>query len=293
MNKHPLAEVFGFPISNTSESAQRYRNLKLCPFNNKVPSCTKDKAQNPLGVCTIFNGKELAITCPVRFREDWLIAEDAASFFFKKNATWTSLTEIRLNDKNGESAGNIDLVLVSYNSAGKITDFGALEIQGVYISGNIRRPFEKYIENPKKYPKFDWSNESNYPRADYLSSSRKRLVPQLIYKGNILRAWNKKIAVAIHEGFFDTLPDLPVVPKSKADVAWFIYSLKHDSKNDRYNLVNKKTVYTKFHEALNKIIIAEPGDISKFIDILQSKLDEKLENQNPPDAPTLNDIFIK
>src|SRR5947209_822841 len=45
---HPLVEVFGFPVDNFSEEADRYRTKKLCPFNNKVPNCTKDKASDPL-----------------------------------------------------------------------------------------------------------------------------------------------------------------------------------------------------------------------------------------------------
>ncbi len=84
MPKHPLAEVFGFPTTNLSPEAERYRKNKLCPYNNKVPSCTKDKAENPLGVCSVYAGNDIAITCPIRFRQDWLIAEDAAAFFFQK-----------------------------------------------------------------------------------------------------------------------------------------------------------------------------------------------------------------
>lgn len=288
---NPLAEVFGFPTNNKSAEAKRYRRLRLCPYNNKVPSCTKDKAQNPLGVCTIHDGNELAITCPVRFREDWIIAENASEFFFGKKVNWTSLTEIRLNDKYGKSAGNIDLVLVSYDVSGKITDFGSLEIQGVYISGNVRRPFDKFMKNSENASDFDWSDEPNYPHADYLSSSRKRLVPQLLYKGGILNSWKKKMAVALHEGFFKTLPELPTVPKEKADVAWFIYSMRYDQKQKRYRLVLKDTVYTKFQDALNKISVSEPGDMSEFIELLQGKLDEKLENTIPPDAPILTDII--
>jgi hypothetical protein len=108
MPGHPLAEVFGFPCSNLTGDAIRYRKLKLCPFQNRVPNCTKDKADNPLGVCSVFQGENIAITCPVRFRQDWLIAEDAAAFFFPEGTSWTSLTEVRLNDKNGNTAGNID-----------------------------------------------------------------------------------------------------------------------------------------------------------------------------------------
>ena len=80
--RHPLAEVFGFPPGNFSARATHYRKHKLCPYNNKVPSCTKDRANAPLGVCSIWTGNELAITCPIRFRQDWRIASDAAAFFF-------------------------------------------------------------------------------------------------------------------------------------------------------------------------------------------------------------------
>ena len=109
--KHPLAEVFGFAVTDMSSSADRHRTKRLCPFNNKVPNCTKDKAQDPLGVCSVFHENEIVITCPIRFRQAWLIADDAAGFFFASDATWTTLTEVRLKDAGGESAGNVDVVL--------------------------------------------------------------------------------------------------------------------------------------------------------------------------------------
>jgi hypothetical protein len=40
---NPLFEVFGFPFDNMTEPAKRHREHRLCPFNNKVPICTKDK----------------------------------------------------------------------------------------------------------------------------------------------------------------------------------------------------------------------------------------------------------
>jgi hypothetical protein len=288
--KNPLAEVFGFPIDNLGKEASRYRKNKLCPYNNKVPSCTKDKANNPLGVCSVFDKEDIAITCPIRFRQDWLIAEDAANFFFPPGSTWTSLTEVRLNDANGQSAGNIDIVLVSYDDQGKIIDFGSLEIQGVYISGNIRRPFEYYITNPSKNTNLDWSNEQNYPRPDYLSSSRKRLAPQLIYKGGILKHWNKKMAVALDNSFFKTLPELPEVEEKNADIAWFIYDLIYSQDKNTFSLQKIKTKYTNFKNALDKITMSLPGKIDDFMTVLQDKLDEKLDN-NPPENHTLTDIL--
>jgi len=289
-SKNPLAEVFGFPIDNLDKEASRYRKNKLCPYNNKVPSCTKDKAKDPLGVCSVFDKENIAITCPVRFRQDWLIAEDAANFFFPPNAMWTSLTEIRLNNADGQSAGNIDIVLVSYDNHGKITDFGSIEIQGVYISGNVRRPFEQYIVNPSKNAALDWSNEQNYPRPDYLSSSRKRLAPQLIYKGGILRHWNKKMAVALDNSFFKTLPELPITEEKDADIAWFIYDLIHNQSKNVFELQKTKTIYTNFQKALDTITMPSPGNVGDFMNVLQDKLDEKLDG-NPPDNHTLTDIL--
>jgi len=178
--KSPLGEVFGFPIKNDGPKAQRYRKQKLCPFNNKVPNCTKDKANNPLGVCSVWHNGVSVITCPTRFREDWLIIEKAAEFAFGSQATWTSISEIKLVDRNGQSAGNIDFVLVQYNEKGQLVNFASLEVQGVYISGNLRNPFEEYIKNPSK--DFEWPTGYNYPKPDYLSSSRKRLIPQSFIK---------------------------------------------------------------------------------------------------------------
>jgi hypothetical protein len=289
-NKSPFGEVFGFPIENEDPEAQRYRKQKLCPFNNKVPNCTKDKANNPLGVCSVWHNGTSIITCPTRFREDWLIIEQTAEFAFGNKATWTSLSEIKLVDKNGQSAGNIDFVLVQYNELGQLIDFASLEVQGVYISGNLRNPFEEYIKKTSK--DFEWPTGYNYPKPDYLSSSRKRLVPQMLYKGGIFKSWKKRQAVAIQKSFFETLPSLPTTTKSKADIAWFLYDLVYDMKQKKNNLVLNEIVYTEFEPALLRITTPEPGGITDFTNILQNRLDEHLD-KNPPDAPSLTDLVSR
>lgn len=285
---NPLAEVFGFPVQNQSDKAHRYRAKRLCPFNNKVPNCTKDKANNPLGVCSIVHGKNNVITCPVRFRQDWLVVENAARFFFGETQKWTSLSEIRLTDKDGQSAGNIDFVAVAYDEKGRLTDFGSLEVQGVYISGNLRNPFDAFMEQPS--PDFAWHTGFNFPKPDYLSSSRKRLIPQMIYKGGIFRHWGKKQAVALQKSFFETLPELPRVEKERADIAWFLYDLRPDEQGQNLCLELVETVYTEFESALLKITTPQPGNMSDFVALLQGRLDEQLEGQSP-DAPSLKDVL--
>ena len=280
----PLAEVFGHLTTDHTEKADRYRSHRLCPFNNKVPNCTKDKAKDPLGVCSIYHENHPVITCPIRFREDWIITDDAASFFFQEGTTWSSLTEVRLNDLHGKSAGNIDIILAAYDNNGKVYDFGALEIQAVYISGNVRAPFEHFMKDSRGRASMDWSKEPNYPRPDYLSSSRKRLAPQLLFKGGILHNWEKKTAVALNKSFFATLPPLKKVSKSDADIAWLIYDLelmKGKGKGPgRYCLKKVDEIFTEFESALVSITTASPGKVEDFIKLLQEKLDEQLET--PP-----------
>ena len=221
MNSNPLAEVFGFPISNQSKKADNFRANKLCPYCNIVPNCTKDKAQDPLGVCSIFHN-------------------------------------------------------------GGILDFASVEVQGVYISGNLRNAFNKYIENPA--PDFRWDGE-NYPHPDYLSSSRKRLIPQMLSKGGIFKSWGKKQCIVIQEEFFSTLPKLPAVNEDNADIAWFLYRLEHDPHTDSYHIALSRVVYTEYHSALNMVIAPRPGSINVFVRTLQKKLESKNQSQISPENP--------
>lgn len=293
MPNHPLAEVFGFRFDDMSDEAQRYRRNRLCPYNNRVPSCTKDKAEDPLGTCSLFGGQQgsqVIVTCPVRFRQDWRIATDAADFFFPPGATWTTLNEVRLPDASGKSAGNIDLVLVQYDFQGKIVNYGAVEVQAVYISGNVRDPFTYYMQNPETHQNMDWTREPKYPRADYLSSSRKRLAPQLIFKGGILHAWKRKIVVVLDTGFFNTLPPLTECAPEKAEVAWFVYELALDTTTNRYQMRRNRTVYTLFSEALEQISVSKPGDEGVFLNRLAAKLSSVLPIDSegaPPENQTL------
>lgn len=276
---NPLVEVFGFPTTNQGRDAAYYRENRLCPFHNRFPNCTKDKADDPLGVCSVFHGENKVITCPSRFREEWKILQNAALFVWPKGTRWTSLPEIKLVDGNGLSAGNVDYVIVSYDSDGQITDFASVEVQGVYISGNLRNPFRQFMKAPSV--DFEW-NGRNYPHPDYLSSSRKRLIPQMLYKGGIFKAWNKKQCVVIQKSFFDTLPTLPQTTKEKADIAWFLYDLEYCETDKRFHLVLVETIYTEFQSALEQVIYTKPGDVAEFLTHLQGKLDERVSNDPEP-----------
>ena len=217
------------------------------------------------------------------------IVADAAQFFFPENTRHVALTEVRLNDAHGKSAGNIDIVLVALDEQNQIVDFGALEVQAVYISGNVSKAFKEYMRDPAANYNMVWPSK-NYPTPDYLSSSRKRLAPQLIYKGGILHQWRKKMAVAVHRAFFDQLPTLKEVHQAEAEIAWFVYDLIYDAVQERYKLQHSETKYTKFRDALDTIANPEPGDVNDFLNYLGARVKSGKFMGTPPPAELSPDI---
>ena len=79
----------------------------------------------------------------------------------------------------------------------------------------------------------EWPRKG-YPSPDYLSSSRKRLAPHLMFKGGILNAWGKKIAVAVQQSFFSTPHKFPRVSRDRAEIMWMIYDLEYDPAENQY-----------------------------------------------------------
>ena len=147
------------------------------------------------------------------------------------------------------------------------------------------------MEDPEGRVAMDWSDQPNYPRPDYLSSSRKRLAPQLLFKGGILHTWRKKSAVALNKSFFETLPQLTQTSKNEADIAWLIYDLqlaKVDGQQ-RYKLTKLDEVYTEFTPALHSLTTPIPGAMDSFVQLLQCRLDEQLET--PPNGHIIENPF--
>ncbi len=271
MPKNPLAEVFGYPVGNMSQEATNHRRGRLCPYHNPSGlNCTKSSVTDPLGVCSIFDGQKLVVTCPVRLRQDLLILTDAARFFFP-NEPYVALTEARLRDAYGNSAGNIDIVLAVLNDDETVADFGAIEVQAVYISGNVRKVFEEYMKDPQANQTMSWPSRK-CPRPDYLSSSRKRLVPQLMFKGAILHQWRRKMAVVVHQGFFEQLPALHGVDERNAEIAWLIYDLVYDVTLDRYKMQLSDKRFTRFRDVVDTITTPSIGEMGEFVRYLEARI---------------------
>jgi hypothetical protein len=103
------------------------------------------------------------ITCPVSFREGWIFLKDVADLFFPKGSKYVLLNEIPLKDADGKEIGNCDYVLARVDEQSTIIDFGLVEVQSVYISGNVPKPFKEYMKIQS--PNFTWPINSNFPKT--------------------------------------------------------------------------------------------------------------------------------
>jgi len=284
-SNNPLVEVFGYPTNDFSTEAKRHRQEKLCPFHNKSPRCTKDKRKNPLGACDVHKGGSAVITCPERFTEGWVIVKDAAEFFFESGDEYRVLREYQMKDAAGEVVGNIDIVLVKVDELGRVADFGAIEVQSVYVTGNMRDPFEHYMEDPESRVGYDWREHVKeeggyYPSPDW-RSSHKRLFRQLNSKGSIFSDLGKRQAVVIQKEFYDSMPDFTQVDTEDADLVWLVYDLNEDKDSGRYHLSNADKIYTTVDRALDELEYFETPDSEKPI---REALERKLQRDS--DSPT-------
>ena len=87
--------------------------------------------------------------------------------------------ELRLPTRGKSGGYFVDWVLAHVSTQGELIDFVAVEVQSIDTTGNYRQERETYLRNkpfPGKSPAgFNWENVN------------KRILPQIIYKGHVLR----------------------------------------------------------------------------------------------------------
>jgi hypothetical protein len=258
-----MAEVFGFPPEDTSLAAVAARSMKRCPFLGAP--CHKKSAVDPLGVCSVWSGEEIVATCPDRLRQDGLIEPEVARVALASSGT-RMLSEVPLRASNGLDVGNIDFVV---QSTADPDDFAAVELQAVYISGNIQKAFDWFMANPQNAIEKGWPKKS-WPHPDYRSSS-KRLTTQLVSKGHIVsKAWKRKQVVVVDAPYFDAMPRVPEVAPERANLIWLVVRVAASAVG-QHRLVVERTVYSDLDEAIIAILTPDPGPVSDFLKLLDDK----------------------
>ncbi|HHG3487653.1 TPA: NotI family restriction endonuclease [Vibrio parahaemolyticus] len=225
-----ISELFGFAPDDMSEEAINYWRTKMCPFRGGV--CTKFNHDRSViyGVCSVTNGankEDEVIVCPKRlYAESFLPLRDVVSVvwpnedcaFVADGSTGELFEKARSSGDNyviafGQGSGNelsvstangklsMDWVLQRYkNDDGKVLphDFVGIEVQSIDITGNYRDAHAAYsslksgelvTDIPNSGHGLNWANV------------HKRLIPQIIRKGNVYREMDRCA------GFFFVLPD--------------------------------------------------------------------------------------
>lgn len=195
-------EFFGYRPDDNSLDARKAVKSSLCPFVNQ--ECEKHFNDGVVsGVCTI---KPMTtgpvICCPIRlYAENYKILKSVASKAFgdglnlipgrdavahSKNTKEPCVAvfgkrwggELRLPQRAGNGGYFVDWVLAKIDKTGELEEFVAVEVQTIDTTGNYRNGYESLIKGngvEKTTVGLNWENVS------------KRILPQLIYKGQILQ----------------------------------------------------------------------------------------------------------
>lgn len=200
-----IFELFGFSPSDPSDAALGHRSTKSCPFLRNP--CAKRFRDGVIsGVCSVITVNQgPVICCPIRlYAEDYRCLNDIAKSAFEGDfplappdrAVEESASkpvvavfgkrwghELRLPSRAKERSGGyfVDWILVKL-SGGVLSEFVALEVQSIDTTGNYRAEYDAYMRGIKPKSKsvagLNWENVS------------KRILPQIIYKGHVLRREN-------------------------------------------------------------------------------------------------------
>lgn len=126
-NKY-VGEIFGFPPTNKSELAEKYRKNFICPFLTNDMQCDSDNkvsnvadktgkklVENQTGACVAWNNPNWSeepypvIICPYRFNQDNKIFEFIKNKFFDGNPG------ILIDEFGVGGAGTVDGIAVEIN----------------------------------------------------------------------------------------------------------------------------------------------------------------------------------
>lgn len=197
-----IIEFFGYGPTDPSEAATGARQSMACPFVEG--QCTKRLGRDGIisGVCTVKPAKSgPVIICPNRlYAGSYRILADIAREAFGKGMhlipaqdlghtvhdgrevvvfgkRWGK--ELRLPSRKDHGGYFVDWILAHIGTDGQLESFVAVEVQSMDTTGNYRAEREAYLKG-EDYRK-------NSPGGINWENVSKRILPQLIYKGNVLR----------------------------------------------------------------------------------------------------------
>ena len=267
------------------------RKAMPCPFKRSTPgqepTCSKEGGGCSLrlyqegegGLAETVEGAtgELRASCPYRFHEGldaflWAgenILEDPKAIMVPEVGFLESSKTT--DSEGGDDVGRIDMVVVQRGETGPAMPLHwcALEVQGVYFSGNKMELEFRAIVKAKGALIFPAATR----RPDYRSSGPKRLMPQLQIKVPTLRRWGKKMAVVVDRSFFDSMGAMVRIDDlSLCDIAWFIVRFEEVPGKGRAKLVRDEAYYTTLEQAVDGLTGGKPLTKPQFESRIKDKI---------------------
>lgn len=250
-------QCFGVPM-DSPKLGEAFRN-KECPFVGGI--CTKSFSSGIVnGACTLLKttDKVPVPCCPKRlYGDDYRILQDVARtawgegvpVVLKDGAVPASGgfvipfgqkqgQEIRIayKEAKGSSKFSIDWILAKVDEDRNLEGFVAVEVQTIDTTGNYQLPFWKLASkhDPKLAEKMSEPKKSS--SSFNFENVNKRILPQLITKGHVLRRENLCTKglfficpTAVHERIMTRVGKLDDDPIQSDSVTFLSYSVDQDS----------------------------------------------------------------
>lgn len=269
------------PFQSTKADAKCSKEGGVCSLR-MYSYARRDGDGRAMGVPVTGPQGALRATCPYRFHEsktvfNWVgkqLLDDETPHlvgevgFLEAGATTDAA--------GGDDVGRIDMVLVSSKTdAAAKMEWGALEIQAVYFSGNaMRSEFKAYADATCDWVIFPAATR----RPDYRSSGPKRLMPQLQIKVPTLRRWGRKMAVVVDQSFFDSIGEMDNVEHvSNSDIAWFTVKFEEVDGSPQLKLVPGEVRYTTLERAVEGLT----GGKAVALPLFEERIKAKIRDPGP------------
>ena len=303
-NGNDVTEIFGFASDDRSKTALDYWAQEKCPFTDS--KCTKTNHDKSLvyGVCAVTVGRNSAtqsevVICPKRlYASNYAVLQDVADSVWKekkrklivgggieelrKKTLRTSDSVVAFGQGSGReiqvnSNGQLsmDWVLQTYRSDGYLSltpeEFVGVEVQSIDITGNYRDNWKAYKEQRFGNP---LTHIPNSGHGLNWANVHKRLIPQIIRKGNIYKNADRC------RGFFFIVPEIvfekfeqvigkleakPAPDRSRVSVLTYKFSGKHESGNHR-EIAKVREVHLDLFDIATAFITNTSATVSKEID---------------------------
>lgn len=198
-----IQDWFGYPATDISEAAAQAAHQEHCPFINS--KCTKSFTDGTIsGVCALKQSTLPAVVCcPNRlYGDDWKALRDVATAAFGEGIPlvpgstaqqhadaqqapvvavfgkhWGG--ELHLPQRGDSGSYYVDYILALINPGTGLDHFVAIEVQSIDTTGNYQSGWAALKDGRRagvsNTAAFNWENVS------------KRILPQVIYKGNVLQ----------------------------------------------------------------------------------------------------------